>query len=150
MGALSANRTTASSRNGATRQATILSGATVYKGSLCQLDSNGYLIPLANATAGQFFGVCYGFSGSGYTLPTSASTGATGNAGHTIDALCTSKGCYSFAIASATIADLGKLAYGIDDGTVQSSTVGNAFIVGKIVAILSSTSVLVDMEDRVL
>lgn len=147
--ALSANKTDQVRKTGTSREFVINNGSTVYQGGLTIINSSGYAIALAHGTAGQYVGLCFR---AGSLPPSTAGAGATGNAAGTVKCACDTKGSAVFKISSATVADLGKLAYGVDDETVAASNgnLSNSYIIGKITEIIDSTHVLVDMEDRVL
>lgn len=112
----------------------VASGSTVYTGSMVLFDGTSAVVPAKSGTAGYFAGVCM-----------------RGNANDsTAQALVVNSGKHVFSLASATVADLGKLAYVSTDQDVVTSTSGllHVYIVGRIVKIISSTKVLIDLSDR--
>lgn len=110
-----------------------VSAATVYKGALCAVDTNGFLAILDEASPGlTFVGV------AGETVDNSA--GAAGD--RTLNV--TKSGTFVFKAAAGYVpsqADLGKEVYAKTDWEVQTSAVGlgTAYKVGRIVG-LETTS----------
>lgn len=107
---------------------TVKAATTIYKGSLVNVDATGYAVPAADAASVVFMGVAM----------------ESGTAGQTIRVY--RRGVFQFVIpATATIADVGQRVYVADSATV-TKTVGNGVYVGRIIKVVSSTSVWVDLE----
>lgn len=135
--ALSANNTKYAYKDVHTSGEPYTASGTVYYGSLVQVNDSGYIVAGSHANNYKFVGVCI-----------------RGNAetGHTTDkVMVVNSGKHVFTKATAAITDIGALAYLSADDTVVTSTAGitHACIVGKIVEIISSSLVLIDLSDRV-
>lgn len=137
MTALAADRTTGRGKvEGVDLSFVITNGSTVYTGGLALISDAG-LVPATWATAGLRWG--------GVVI-----RGGTGDSGGTVTATVRRRGTWSFAKASAAAADLGKLAYAVDDQTVATSAgTNNAYIAGQIIKIIDSSTVEVDLGIRV-
>ena len=111
---------------------------TIYDGTLVMNKTAhaGYAEPATHSAAGYFVGVCI--------RPNSTTATASD------DVVIVNKGQILFNIASATTADIGKIAYILDDQTVQTSTTNLLYTMtcGTVVAVPSSTTVVVDIADR--
>ena len=138
MAALSANRVNTVHKIDARDVVIVIkNGVTVYEGSLVCVDANGVALPATSGTASlRFAGVCIRSDGAG-------------NAGGTNVCVVRRRGSYVFAKASAAATDLFLLAWASTDQDVVSAAPGNAYIVGRIIRIVDSANVEVDLEDRV-
>lgn len=112
------------------------SGATIYRGTLVLFDSSGDIVAGAHGTSGLFAGVA-----------------VRGNAeSATNKIMVVNSGKFTFYKATATDADLGKMAYLSTDQDVVVAAAGlsKVYAVGRIVKIVSSNMVLIDISDRVI
>jgi hypothetical protein len=104
---------------------------TIYAGSICAINSDGYVVPAA-ALAGN-----KGCPGIAIEKKVSTTAGVT--------YVTLQKGVFSLAISTGIQANVGETAYAADDQTVSVTDTGNLPICGKIVGLISSTRVWVDM-----
>lgn len=120
----------------------VAAATTIFKDTLVGTNAAGYLVPMSNAANLTFQGVAID--------PFNNSAGANGADGVRVRRT----GMYEFAYAGgdATIALLSgsNIAYAQDDQTVDedSGLIVNDYPVGRIVDVLSTTKVVVDIEVR--
>jgi hypothetical protein len=137
--ALSANRTNVRERiSGRDIALAIKSGAIIFDGAMVCVDNTGALPALATTASLRWAGVAI-----------RGNADKDGNATDDTNIVVRRRGTYSFKKTGATASDLLKLAYAVDDEEVTVAAPGNAYIVGRIVAIIDSSTVEVDLEDRV-
>ena len=106
---------------------TVKAATTIYKGGMVAVDATGYAVPAADAAGTVFMGVAM----------------EGGTAGQTVRVY--RRGIFNFVAANMAVTDMGARVYVADDATV-TKTVGNGVYVGKIVRVISATSVWVDLE----
>jgi len=107
----------------------------IYGGSLVAVNADGYLNPGSDTAGLIFAGVA------------DARADNTGGAAGDITCNVRRRGCYLFAIAAATQANVGDVVYLVDDQTVGlAATTTNDIACGKIVEYYSATKVWVDIE----
>lgn len=114
---------------------------TIYNGGMVVLNASGYAEAATDATAKKLIGISRGESKRGCPITTTLSTTTAG----TISVRVATKGIFNFAIASASQTDVGKNVYMLDDQTVGFAS-NYGMKVGKIVKIVSSTEVMVDLD----
>ena len=107
---------------------------TYYAGGLVNSDASGFLVKATDTASHK----CVG----------RAEEAKTSIAGDGNDLLRVGNGIFEFATSGGSAivqADVGRLCYVLDDQTVvKTGGTSNAVVAGKVVAILSATSVLVD------
>ena len=119
------------------------SNAAIFKGALVGLNSSGYLVPIAHATASlKFVGV------SNESIDNSGGSAGDRNL------LVTKAGAFVFKAASGytpAVADLGKEVYANSDWEVQISSSGltNAYKVGTIVGLETTSTGAVGVRVRI-
>lgn len=114
-----------------------------YEGGLLVVASaNGYLIPATNATGRYFMGVAVSkpIGPAGTALTTGLTPATDGK--YEMDVAFS--GRFTFLIASASQADVGKIAYIVDDATVITSTT-TGIPCGRVTRYIDSTHVEVDI-----
>ena len=134
MAALTADRRMSSRDAGRLTPAKVKASTTIYGGSLvARLSADGLVQPAADAASVTFAGV--------------AREQVTGNAAGTTQIELYQVGDFEFAIASTTEASVGALVAPVDDQTVGVyGTTTNDIPCGKIVELLSATSVMVRID----
>jgi len=114
---------------------TVKNANNIYKGAAVCVGADGYLIPGADTAGLIFAGVAY--------------ESVAGNG--TLKCRVERKGLFLFAIAAATIANIGDAVFLADDNTVAlAAGVSNAIYCGVISAFESTTSVWVDIYPALL
>jgi len=133
MGALSTDRNTVR-KQGDYAAYPVKGGATVYAGSLVCIDANGYALPGADTAGYRFVGVARGYADN--------SAGSDGD----VSIEVWRRGCFEFACAGMTLADVGGSVYVLDDQTVGlAATATNDIPCGAVSEFNSATSVYIDI-----
>lgn len=106
----------------------------VYKGALVKTNAAGYLAPMAAEAAAFFAGIAY--------------EKADNSAGSAGDIVCQvmRKGVFPFVTSGMAIDDMQKIVYASDDQTVSLVQGANELAIGRIVEVISATSVMVDIN----
>ena len=134
MGALTEDRNTPR-KDGVEIALPVVADDCIYGGSLVAVNAAGYLNPGSDTVGLIFAGVA------------SERADNTGGAAGDIDCKVRRKGMHLFAIAAATVANLGDAVYLVDDQTVGlAATTTNDIKCGTIWGIESATQVWVDIE----
>ena len=139
---LSADRNTPR-RDGQQLSLGVATAKTIFAGALVMKSVTGYALPGAAATLGTAIGI-------GRSNENVVNAGADGALSALIDAY----GCYRFGNSAAgdaiTIADIGKLAYIVDDQTVARTSNNGARCVAGRIADVDSSGVWIDFSNNVL
>ena len=129
-----ANLTTGTDRkrkDGVLVSLAVKNGSTIYKGALACVDATGYVVRGSDTAGLTFIGVAY----------------ETVVGDNINKCRFDQKGNHLFAIAAATIADIGKAVFIVDDDTVDlAATTTHDIYCGVIVAVESTTRVWVSIK----
>jgi len=136
MSALSADREV-KRKDGEYQLYELYQAVTIYKGAMvCVRESDGYLVPLSDSAGLAFVGTAL--------EAVDNSAGVSGE----LEVRVEKKGNFQYVKASAVQADVGDLAYGLDDQTVATTST-NSIEVGYIQAIIDSSTVYVRVDRAV-
>jgi predicted RecA/RadA family phage recombinase len=108
--------------------------ANIFKGAICKIKADGYMAPMAAEASAFMAGIAYEVGNN--------SNGADGD----IECRVLREGVFQMVTAGASQADLGSDVFASDDQTVSTTQGANEIKVGKIVEVISATSVMVDIE----
>lgn len=112
----------------------VTSGEIIYKGAVCCVDADGYLVAGANTAGYKFAGIAY--------------EQIDNSAGSDGDLWCRvhTEGVFQLTCTSITQVMVGQYMYLVDDATVDDAP--TAIVVGKLVQYVSATSGWVDIGQR--
>jgi len=135
MANLTQNTSVSGRLDGRTAECLIANTVTLYEGELVCINATGFAVKAVDTANFKFYGI--------------AIKGGTGD-GTTVTCVVERRGTRWLPKASTAQADMGKLAYVVDSGTVGVSATTNIGNVGRIVGINTANNLVeVDLEDRV-
>ena len=127
----------------------LAAGAHVFKGALvCVASATGFLVPGADVAGVVFVGVAYesGDNVSGYVPPFGGIPG-TGAAG-AVSIRVEKDGLYQFHKTGAVQADVGKVAFILDDNTVSTVATTNSVHCGVVGALIDGGTLAILIDGR--
>ena len=127
----------------------LAAGAHVFKGALVSvLTASGLLVPGADVAGAVFVGVAYeeGNNIAGYVPPFGGIPG-TGAAG-AVSIRVEKDGLYQFHKTGAVQADVGKVAFILDDNTVSTAATTNSVHCGVVGALIDAGTLAVLIDGR--
>lgn len=124
-------------RDGALIAYPVAAGGHIFKGGLVAVAASGYAVPAADAAGLTFVGVAYEEGDN--------RGGVAG--GRTVRVLKT--GVYTYPKAGASLADMGKTVFVVDDATVSTAATGNALAVGVVAGVPDAGHVCMRIDGKV-
>lgn len=124
-------------RDGALIAYPVAAGGHVFKGGLAAVAASGFIQSAADAAGLTFIGVAYEDGDN--------RGGAAG--ARTVRVLKT--GVFTYTKAGATMADIGRTAFAVDDATVATAATGSSLAVGVVVGVPDAGHVSVRIDGKV-
>ena len=124
-------------RDGALIAYPVAAGGRVFKGSLVAVAASGLAVPAADAAGLTFVGVAYEEGDN--------RNGAAG--ARTVRVLKT--GVYTYPKTGASLTDMGKAVFAVDDGTVSTAATGSSVAAGVVVGVPDTGHVCVRIDGKV-